>query len=122
MINMEHITAGDQIVIVARDFDAIATVRQITNTQIILTNGSKYWRTNGKPVSCREDDAHSIREATSEDHARITYSEATKLAESALCTSSLNGYERNQIQNYRTRLLAAKAIIDAALDAGEATA
>lgn len=118
MSSMEHIKPGDQVIVANYFTSTLATVERVTKTQIITINGGRYRRSDGFAVG---GGAH-IRDATDEDRTRITYREATQRAEAALDTRSLSGLEQNQVQTYEARLLEAKAIIDAALDAGEATA
>lgn len=119
MSSMEHIAAGDQVVVGNYFNNTLATVERVTKTQIIVSNGVRYRRADGFAVSRRRFDVSSIREATDEDLARLTYREAARLAESALDTRRIEGPERQKAQTYKTRLMEAKAIIDAALDVGE---
>lgn len=119
MSNMEHIKPGDQVVVVNRVSDRIVTVERVTKTQIVVGNGVRYRRSDGYAVKRGRYDIAYIRDATDEDRARITYREATRRAEAALDTRRLSEPERNQSQTYKTRLLEAKAIIDAALDTRE---
>ena len=119
MKNMEHIADGDQVVIVGRFSDTLGTVERVTKTQIITSNGVRWRRRDGFNVGRGPFDVGYIRDATDEDRARFTYREAVRRAEAALDTRGLSGVEQNQVQPYRDRLLEAKAIIDAALDARE---
>ena len=116
MDNMEHITAGDQVVIVNRVSDRLITVERVTKTQIIVGNGLRYRRSDGRIVNRERHTFTYIRDATDEDRTRITYRKATQRAEAALNTSRLSLVEQNQVQPYEARLLEAKAIIDAALN------
>lgn len=116
MDNMEHITPGDQVVVGTRLNDRLATVERVTKTQIILPDGSRYRRTDGNAVGRNEFNINYIREATEDDLARITYRNAVKRAEKALETHRVEGVDRYKAETYKTRLLEAKAIIDAALN------
>lgn len=118
MNNMEHIKPGDQVVVVGRFSDALATVERVTKTQIV-TDGGRWRRSDGDAVSRALFAITFIRDATDEDRARITYRNATRRAEAALDTRRLSNLEQHQAQPYETRLLEAKAIIDAALNTQE---
>ena len=118
MNNMEHIKPGDQVVVVGRLSDALTTVERVTKTQIV-TDGRRWRRPDGFAVGRGPFDVGYIRDATDEDRARITYRNATRRAEAALDTSRLSNPEQYQAQTYETRLLKAKAIIDAALHTQE---
>lgn len=119
MSTMEHITAGDQVVVGNRFSDRLITVERVTKTQIILGNGVRYRRSDGYAVKRGRYDASRIRDATDEDRARLTYRKAVQRAEAALDTRGLSAVEQNQAQTYKARLMDAKAIIDATLDTGE---
>lgn len=119
MNNMEHIKPGDQVVVVGRFSDALTTVERVTKTLIVTSDGGRWRRSDGEAVSRGRFSFTFIRGATDEDRARIPYREAARRAEAALDTSRLTKPEQRQIQPYKARLLEAKAIIDAALEAGE---
>lgn len=122
MANMEHIIAGDQVVAGTQLNDRLTTVERVTQAHIITKDGQIYRRSDGITVSRSQYETTYIRDATGEDRSRLAYRDATHRAEAVLETRSLSGLQRQQIQTYKARLLDAKAIIDAALDAGEATA
>ena len=113
MANMEHIKAGDQVVVGNYFTSTLATVERVTKTQIVTNDGLRWRRSDGFAVG---GGAH-IRDGIDEDRIRITYREATQRAAAALDTRRLSAVEQNQAQTYETRLLEAKAIIDAALNA-----
>lgn len=119
MSNMEHIKPGDQAVVVDRFRDKLITVDRVTKTQIIVGDGVRYRRSDGYAVKRGRYDTAYIRDATDEDRTLITYREAARRAEAALDTRRLSERERNQVQTYKTRLLEAKAIIDAAFGGRE---
>lgn len=51
MTTMEHIKPGDRVLVIIGSFEhSIATVERVTETQIILPNGSHYRRTDGDLV------------------------------------------------------------------------
>lgn len=116
MDNMEHITPGDQVIVGNLLNDRLATVDRVTKTQIILADGSRYRRADGFAVGGNSFDRTYIREATDQDRARITYRTAVARAEGALVTRRVEGADRYKTETYKTRLLEAKAIIDAALN------
>ena len=120
MSTREHIKPGDQVVVVKNGFSyALATVGQVTKFQIVTVDGKRYRRSDGLTAGCEGANAIYIRAAIDEDIARLTYREATRRAEAALDTRRLSEPERQQSQTYKTRLLEAKAIIDAALGGRE---
>lgn len=119
MHNMEHIEPGDQVVVGTRLNDSLATVDRITKTQIILADGSRYRRADGNVVGRREFGINYIRKATDQDRTRIIYRTAVQRAESALSIRRVEGADRYKTETYKTRLLEAKEIIDAALGTGE---
>lgn len=121
MSTMEHIKHGDQVIVstTASVSDRLTTVDRVTKTQIIVSNGMRYRRSDGYAVNRGRYDTAYIRDATDEDRTRITYREAARRAEAALDTRGLSGVEQNQVQPYRDRLLEAKTIIDAAFGGKE---
>ncbi len=115
MHNMEHIEPGDQVVVGTRLNDSLATVDRITKTQIILADGSRYRRADGNVVGRNEFSINYIRKATDQDRTRIIYRTAVQRAEMALHARRVEGVDRYKTETYKTRLLEAKEIIDAAL-------
>ena len=74
MPNMQHITAGDQVVVVRYGFSyALATVKQVTKYQIITVDGGRYRRSDGLLAGSEGANAIYIRAALDEDLVRLTY-------------------------------------------------
>lgn len=119
MSNMEHIKPGDHILVRNELNDGIATVERVTKTQIILTKGTRYRRSDGREIGRDTWSAGCIDDITEDDILRITYRNAVAKAERALSTRNMGHTAARTPQAYKGLLLDAKSIIDAALEKDE---
>ena len=115
MTTMEHIKPSDRVLVRKRLNDDIATVERVTKTQIILTNGTRYRRSDGTEVGRDVWSGSFIEDPTYDDFLRITYRNAVTKAERALSTRNMDPAVARTPQGYKDLLLDAKSIIDAAL-------
>lgn len=117
MRNMEHIKPGDRVLAGHHPSDKIATVERVTKTQIILRNGSRYRREDGREMGRDIWSRGYVHDITEDDILRITYRKAASKVIAALSTRNRDDVTVTDSGAYKKLLLDAKAIIDAALTA-----
>lgn len=118
MKNMEHIKPGDRVHVRNSSTESIATVERTTKTQIILRNGTRYRRGDGREVGRDTWSGGYIDDLMEEVVLRITYRNAVTKAERALSTRNMGPNASRNPRAYKDLLLNAKNIIDAALGTG----